>query len=582
AGGGGQEGVGDGRPGAQQPGLDQRAGGEVRGEAGQRDRADEQEGDGEAGRAEQQGREGGQHGEVGRRGAGAAGAHGVPGVGVAGPQVAGAGGGREQGAAGQGAAAEELAAGGEGDEQQHQEQHRAGFAGDALEPGELLDLQEVGVVAARPGLDGAAVPSGARGGLGVGAADEAARDLLDGDADGRPGRREQGPQFGLVDLRGAAAAPSGEDAFGAQQGAHEAADLVDGLAGHLADEVGEGAQQGAEDQPQQHPRKGGGAGVDEQGVDGAGLVDLVRGGGGAAHAVDGAPLAGGRLGVPDDRLGGDQDAVAGGVRPPAQVDVVPHQGQVPVEPAQFLEDVTADQHARGGHRQHGADVVVLALVLFAPVQTGPAAAGVGDGDADLQQLPAVVPAAQLGADDGHVVAAEFGLVVHHAQELGERVRFGGAVVVQQPQPLHRFAVGEFGQVVGVVAPAAGDRVPAAGPLQVGQVLGGEVRRGAVALLDGLAEAGAPGEVQDAVVAEGLAEQPGGVVGASGVGAHGVLDGALLAEQPGERVGQPAGAVVGDEDRGHHVTRKLGSGGGVLGGCRVAVHGHRGTGPGSVD
>src|SRR5690606_40292686 len=105
------------------------------------------------------------------------------------------------------------------------------------EPGELLDLQEVGVVAARPGLDGAAVPSGARGGLGVGAADEAARDLLDGDADGRPGRREQGPQFGLVDLRGAAAAPSGEDAFGAQQGAHEAADLVDGLAGHLADEI---------------------------------------------------------------------------------------------------------------------------------------------------------------------------------------------------------------------------------------------------------------------------------------------------------------------------------------------------------
>ncbi len=57
AGRGGQEGVGDGRPGAQQPGLDQRAGGEVRGEAGQRHRADQQHGDGEAGGAEQQGRE---------------------------------------------------------------------------------------------------------------------------------------------------------------------------------------------------------------------------------------------------------------------------------------------------------------------------------------------------------------------------------------------------------------------------------------------------------------------------------------------------------------------------------------------
>ena len=55
AGGGGQEGVRDGRPGAQQPGLDERPGGEVRGEAGQRDRADEQHGEREAGGAEEAG-----------------------------------------------------------------------------------------------------------------------------------------------------------------------------------------------------------------------------------------------------------------------------------------------------------------------------------------------------------------------------------------------------------------------------------------------------------------------------------------------------------------------------------------------
>ncbi|GAA3231960.1 hypothetical protein GCM10020256_46990 [Streptomyces thermocoprophilus] len=227
-------------------------------------------------------------------------------------------------------------------------------------------------------------------------------------------------------------------------------------------------------------------------------------------------------------------------------------------------------------------MVVLALVLFAAVQAGPAAAGVGDGDADLEELAAVVPAAQFGADHGDVVAAEFQFAVDDAQQFGEGVGFGGAVVVQQPQPLDGFAVGQFGEVVGVVAPGAGDGVPAAGPLQIRQFLGGEDGRGAVGLRDGLAEAGAAGEVQDVVVAEGVGDQLGGVVGAAGVGGHHVLDGALLAEKPGERVGQPAGAVVGDEDRGHHMTRKLWCGSGVLAGCRVAVHGHRGTGPGSVD
>ncbi|CAM5692940.1 hypothetical protein SFUMM280S_10150 [Streptomyces fumanus] len=506
----------------------------------------------------------------------------MPGVRVPRPQRAGAVRGGQQRAAGQDAAAEQGAAGGQRDEQQHQEEHRAGLAGDALEAGELLDLQELGVVAAGAGLYGAAVPAGARGRLRVGAAQQAARGLLDGGAQGGAGRREQGAQFGLVDLGTASDAPSGEDLLGAQHHAEQAADLVEGLSGDLADEVGEGAQHGAEQDAEQHPGQRGGAGVDEQGVHGAGLVDAVRGGGGAAGAVDGAALARGGLGVPDDGLGGDQDAVAGRVGAPAQVDVVAHQGQAAVEAAEPLEDVAADQHAGGGDRQYGADVVVLALVLLAAVQAGPAAAGVGDGDADLQQLPAVVPAAELGADDGDVLAAESVLGVDDPQQLGEGVGLGGAVVVQQPQPVHGFAVRQVGQVVGVVAPGARDGVPAAGPLQVRQVVGGEDGRGAGGLLDGLAEAGAPGEVQHPVVAEGLGDQSGGVVGAAGVGGDGVLHGAFLAEESGERVGEPAGAVVGDEDRGHHMTRELWCDSAVVMGCRVAVHGHRGTGPGSVD
>ena len=139
----------------------------------------------------------------------------------------------------------------------------------------------------------------------------------------------------------------------------------------------------------------------------------------------------------------------GGVGAPAQVDVVAHEGQPPVEAAELLEDVAADEHAGGGHGQHGADLVVLALVLFAPVEAGPAAAAVGDGDAGLEELPAVVPAAELGADDGGVAGSASTTRSSSARASG----FGRAVVVQQPQPLDGLAVRQLRHVVGVVAPA---------------------------------------------------------------------------------------------------------------------------------
>ncbi len=547
AGGGGQEGVRDGGPGAQEPGFDDAAGREVGGEAGERDRADEEQGQRGGGGAEEQRGERGQDGEVGRGALGAAGAEGVPAVGVPRPEAGDGVGGGQQGAAGQRAAGEEVAAGHEGDEEQQAEEDRAGLAGDLLEPGELLDLQVVGVVAAGSGLDDAVA-----GAAGVGlAAAEVGGELLGGGADGGAGRREEGAEFARRDGRVLAALAGGQDLLGPQQGGEEAHDLVDGLAGDLADEVGEGAQQGADDEPQEHVRQGGAAAVGEQGVDGAGLVDAVRVGGGAAGAVDGAALAGGRLGVPQDGVGGDEDAVAGGVGAPAQVDVVAHEGQAAVEAAEFLEDVAADQHAGGGDGEDGADLVVLALVLLAAVESGPAAAAAGDGDTGLQELLPVVPAAQLGSDDGGV-----GVGVGDAEEFGEGAGLGGAVVVEQPEPLHRFAVREFGEVVRLVVPGPADGVPAAGALQVGQVLGSEYGRGAGGLLDGGAEAGAACEVEDAVGADGVGDELGRVVGAAGVGRHHVLHGAFLCEQPGEGVRQPAGAVVGDEHGGDDVSRKL--------------------------
>ncbi|CAM5391173.1 hypothetical protein SSPIM334S_06649 [Streptomyces spiroverticillatus] len=75
---GGQEGVRDGCPGAQQPGLHQGPGGEDGGESGQRHRAHQDQRQGGVRGAQEQGREGGQERQVGRGGLGAAGAGGVP------------------------------------------------------------------------------------------------------------------------------------------------------------------------------------------------------------------------------------------------------------------------------------------------------------------------------------------------------------------------------------------------------------------------------------------------------------------------------------------------------------------------
>lgn len=243
------------------------------------------------------------------------------------------------------------------------------------------------------------------------------------------------------------------------------------------------------------------------------------------------------------------------MRAPAQVHVVAHQRESAVEAAEFLPHVPADEHARAGDGKNGADLVVLTLVLFAPVQPGPAAPAVGDGDADLQKLLAVVPAAQLGTDDRGVRVG-----VDDAQQFGERVGLGRAVVVEQPQPLHGLAVGQVGHVVRLVVPGSGDGVPAARPFQIRQVVGRQHAGGADRLLDGRTEAGAAGEVDDTVRAERFGEQRGRFVGAAGVGGDDVLYGAFLADQPGEGVGEPAGTVVGDEHGGDDVPRVLRCGG----------------------
>ena len=130
--------------------------------------------------------------------------------------------------------------------------------------------------------------------------------------------------------------------------------------------------------------------------------------------------------------GDDDHPVAGQVGPPAEVDVVAKQRQPAVEAAELVPHVAAHQHPGGVDREHRPGAVVLALVVLAALQAGLAPAAAGDRDADLEQQPAVAEAEHLGAGDGDLRVAG-----HLGEQLRERVRGGGAVVVQQPDPVGR-------------------------------------------------------------------------------------------------------------------------------------------------
>jgi hypothetical protein len=149
----------------------------------------------------------------------------------------------------------------------------------------------------------------------------------------------------------------------------------------------------------------------------------VQGVGGAGAALQGGGVA--------DGGGGDHgDAVAGTAYPQAQVDVVADERDGGVEPADVVQDAAPDQHARRGDEQDVAPAVVLSLVDVAGAEVGEAAAAAGDGGADLDEGAGVVPAPLLAAGHGQRRGRP-----HHGQQLGEGVRLGCAVVVEQPHPL---------------------------------------------------------------------------------------------------------------------------------------------------
>ena len=251
---------------------------------------------------------------------------------------------------------------------------------------------------------------------------------------GQPSQRPAPGQLAAQDrprvlaVGGAAAAGAPEQDRVPQQPG-DGAEVVPGLALLLGEQEVGGPDQRA-DRAAAHEGEHGYEGhVDREHVQGATPVEQPR----MTARGRGLPdLPGRQIAVVHHRVGDHPDVVAGGVHPPAEVDVVAHQGQVGVESADLVPDVAADQHARRTHRQHRPVAVVLALVDLAGLDPGETPSRPVDGDARLAQHPPVGQVHQLGAEHrrGAVAAGR-------PEHLLQGVRGWLAVVVQQPDPLHR-------------------------------------------------------------------------------------------------------------------------------------------------
>ncbi len=133
------------------------------------------------------------------------------------------------------------------------------------------------------------------------------------------------------------------------------------------------------------------------------------------------------LHVVDDRVRRDDHLVTRSPDAPAEVDVFAEHRQRRVEPPELVPDVAAHEHPGGADGQHLSAVVVLALVRLVPLEPGLAAPATADADTELEQLPAVSPAPDLGTDDGGG-----GVALRRKQEVAQGIGLGGAVVVQEP------------------------------------------------------------------------------------------------------------------------------------------------------
>ena len=238
---------------------------------------------------------------------------------------------------------------------------------------------------------------------------------------------EELAQLGLADRAGAGSPSSGhEHPIRPSQNPEHRDQLLAGERRLLAEEETEGPRQPAEQDAQVDERHVARGGIGEQHVEGVAPVDQVSPVSGCAEP---APAVCGSLRVLDDGVGVDDDGISSEIGPPAEIDVVPEDRQLRIETAELIPDVATDQHPRTADGQDVPGRIVLALVVLALLQPGLPTAAAGHRQSDLEQLPLIPPAADLGPDDCDIWPAD-GVF----EEAAQGVRRRRAVVMEQPDP----------------------------------------------------------------------------------------------------------------------------------------------------
>ena len=161
------------------------------------------------------------------------------------------------------------------------------------------------------------------------------------------------------------------------------------------------------------------------------------------------PALGESLAMADSRVGRDDDACAGEVGSPTQLDVVAVERDARIEPAERPEQIGAHEEARRRQHEHVAHRVVLLLVVLSGLDDGVDLTEAVETEADVLQQAWLVPVGQLGADDPGVGAEQFG--DHRSDRVGSRsnvvVTHEEEAVVALDQAEH-FVDGRSESVVG--------------------------------------------------------------------------------------------------------------------------------------
>ena len=217
----------------------------------------------------------------------------------------------------------------------------------------------------------------------------------------------------------------------------EGGQLVAGAPRGLAEQVAQGPDQAVQHEPQPGEGQPPGRGVSGDQQQPELLVDPV---GVLAAGAPGSQSGPTHLAVHHLRTGGGDDPESACGGPPAELDPVPEAGDVGIQPVEGTPVDQTEEHPAGGDAEVLLRLVALTLVDLSEVQSEVAAARPGDAGTDLADLVTGVVAApredQLGAGD---VDAR---VAHHvAEQLLEGVGGRHGIVVQEPEPVVRRAVG---------------------------------------------------------------------------------------------------------------------------------------------